>query len=182
MEWRDISSRIEAGGFLMEEQVIPAASLADIDAGAFRSFLRAQGLDTEEQPQPPIADDLRNRRILAEFDGTLCPTLYGLMAFGREPQAHPRTASFFVQCTAYAGEDRASEVILSGEGKGRLDEQIRWASGWVRGLGWTESYHGLERVDRPLVPGKALREAVANAVVHRDYAITGPKVLLEVFR
>ena len=115
------------GFVLTEEQVIPAASIEDIDAGAFRSFLRAQGLDTEEEPQPPIADDLRNRRILAEFDGTLRPTLYGLMAFGREPQAHPQTASFFVQCTAYAGEDRASEVILSGEGKGRLDEQIRRA-------------------------------------------------------
>ena len=166
----------------MEEQVIPAASIEDIDARAFRSFLRAQGLDTEEEPQPPIADGLRNRRILAEFDGTLRPTLYGLMAFGREPQGHPQTTSFFVQCTAYAGGDRASEVILSGEGKGRLDEQVRRAAGWVRGLGWTERYHGLEREDRPLVPGKALREAVVNAVVHRDYAITGSKVLLEVFR
>ena len=104
------------------------------------------------------------------------------MAFGREPQEHPQTASFFVQCTAYSGEDRASEVILAGEGKGRLDEQIRRAAGWVRGLGWTERYHGLEREDRPLVPEKALREAIVNAVVHRDYAITGSKVLLEVFR
>ncbi len=169
------------GFVLTEEQVIPASSIEDIDAGAFRSFLRAQGLDTEEEPQPPIADDLGNRRILAEFDGTLRPTLYGLMAFGREPQAHPQTASCFVQCTAYAGEDRASEVILSGEGKGRLEEQIRRAAGWVKGLGWTESYHRLEREERPRVPEKALREAIVNAVVHRDYAITGSKVLLEVF-
>ena len=87
----------------MENQVIPSASIEDIDAGAFRSFLRAQGLDTEEEPQPPIADDLRNRRILAEFDGTRRPTLYGLMAFGREPQAHPQTTSLFVQCAAYSG-------------------------------------------------------------------------------
>ena len=104
------------------------------------------------------------------------------MAFGKEPQGHPQTGSFFVQCTAYAAEDRASEVILSGEGKGRLDEQVRRATGWVRGLGWTERYDGLEREDRPLVPEKALREVIVNAVVHRDYAITGSKVLLEVFR
>ncbi len=165
------------GFVLTEEQVIPAASMEDIDAGAFRSFLRAQGLDTEEEPQPAFADDLRNRRILAEFDGALRPTLYGLMAFGKEPQAHPQTTSFFVQCIAYSGEDRASEVILAGEGKGRLDEQVRRAAGWVRGLGWTERYHGLEREDRPLVPEKALREAIVNAVVHRDYAITGARVL-----
>ena len=66
MEWREVASRIEAGedgntefkpdtfGFVLtEEQVIPSASIEDIAAGAFRSFLRAQGLDTGEEPQPP---------------------------------------------------------------------------------------------------------------------------------
>lgn len=170
------------GFILTEEQVIPSARIEDIDLDAFRAFLRAQGLDTEEEPQPAIADDLCNRRILAEFDNALCPTLYGLMAFGKEPQAHPQTTNFFVECVAYLGEDRASDVILTGEGKGRLEEQIRRSVGWVRGLGWKESYHGLDRVETPLIPEKALREAIVNAVVHREYAITGSKVLLEVFR
>ena len=169
------------GFVLTEEQIIPAARIEDIDLGEFRSFLRTQGLDVEAEPQPATADDLRNRRILAEFDGVLHPTLYGLMAFGKEPQAHPQTTSFFVQCAAYSGADRASDVILVGEGKGRLDEQIRRSVGWVRSLGWTERYHELAREDAPLVPEKALREAIVNAVVHRDYAITGSRVLLEVF-
>ena len=61
------------GFVLTEEQVIPAAKMDDIDLGAFRSFLRTQGLDTEEEPQPAIADDLCNRRILTEFDNALRP-------------------------------------------------------------------------------------------------------------
>ena len=194
MEWDDIARRVKAGedgrqksydtfGFVLtEEQVIPAARMDDIDLDTFRAFLRTQGLETEEEPQPAIADDLCNRRILTEFDNVLCPTLYGLMAFGKEPQRHPQTTNFFVECVAYLGEDRASDIILIGEGKGRLDEQIRRSVGWVRGLGWTESYQGLEREETPLVPEKALREAIVNAVVHRDYAITGSKVMLEVFR
>ena len=36
-------------------------------------------------------------------------------------------------------------------------------------------------VRQPLLPLAAIREALVNAVVHRDYAITGPKVLVEVF-
>jgi len=32
------------------------------------------------------------------------------------------------------------------------------------------------------VPPRALREALVNAVAHRDYAILGSKVLLDVFR
>ncbi len=38
------------------------------------------------------------------------------------------------------------------------------------------------REDLPLLPEGVLREAVVNAVIHRDYAQTGAPVLLEVFR
>jgi ATP-dependent DNA helicase RecG len=51
----------------------------------------------------------------------------------------------------------------------------------LQGLGRFERYQGLTRTDVPLVPPAAIREAIVNAVAHRDYAITGSKVLLEVF-
>ncbi len=169
------------GYILTEERGIQAASTADIDLQAFRSYLRALGLETDVEPQPPSDDDLRNRGVLTEIDGAHHPTLYGVLAFGKEPQRFAQTASFWVECVAYAGDDRADEVVLAGEGKGRLEEQVRRAVGWVRGLGRFEAYRGLVREDTPLIPEKALREAVVNAVAHRDYAITGSKVLLEVF-
>ena len=115
------------------------------------------------------------------LDGTLRPTLYGLMVFGRDPQRYPHTTSLFIQCTAYAGADRAAGVLSVGEGKGRLDEQVTRSMGWFRSLGRREAYPGLRRTDIPLVPEAALREALVNAVIHRDYALTGSQVLLEVF-
>ena len=146
-----------------------------------RRYLETLGIETDKEPQPRTEDDLRNRGVLAQVSGELHPTLYGVMAFGKEPQRYPQTRNFWIECAAYAGEDRASDVILTGEGKGRLDEQVKRAIGWVRGLGKIEHYQGLIREDTPLVPVKALREILVNAVVHRDYAITGSKVLLEVF-
>ena len=179
----ELQELFNAFGFVLtEEQAILAASVEDIDIDSFRSFLRRRGLETEEEPQPSIEDDLRNARVLRDVDGTLRPTLYGLMVFGRDPQAHPHTGSFWIQCTAYAGRDRASDVILVGEGKGRLDEQVRRALGWLKSLGWTESYPGILREDRPLIPEPAVREALVNAVAHRDYALIGSPVQLEVFR
>ncbi len=169
------------GYILTEERTLQAAGTADVDHAAFRSYLLALGLETEEEPQPTTEDDLRNRGVLAEVDGTLHATLYGIIAFGKEPQRYSQTASSWIGCAAYSGSDRASDVILVGDAKGRLDEQAQRAIGWVRSLGRTESYKGLLRQDIPLVPEKALREALVNAVVHRDYAITGSKVLLEVF-
>jgi len=169
------------GYILTEERAIEAGGMADIDLAAFRTYLHRLGLEMEAEPQPATEDDLRNRGVLTEIGGALHPTLYGVLAFGKEPQRFPQTASFWVECVAYAGQDRASEVLLVGEGKGRLDEQVQRVMGWIRALGRRETYDGLVRTDRPLVPEMALREAVVNAVVHRDYAITGSKVLLEVF-
>ena len=179
----ELQELYNAFGFVFtEKQAILAAGVEDIDINSFRSFQRRQGLEIEEEPQPRIEDDLRNAHVLLECNGTLYPTLYGLMVFGRDPQAHPHTGSSWIQCTAYAGCDRASDVILVGEGRGRLDEQVRRALGWLKGLGWTESYTGILREDHPLVPEPAVREALVNAVAHRDYALVGSPVQLEVFR
>lgn len=169
------------GYILTEEQYIRAASAGDIDLGAFRAYLEALGLDTDEEPQPAPEDDLRTRGVLRETNGDLHATLYGVIAFGKDPQRYPQTQSFWVECVAYEGGDRASDVFLAGEAKGRLDEQVERAVGWVRGLGRFERYRGLVREDVPLIPVSVLREAVVNAVAHRDYAITGSKILLEVF-
>ena len=169
------------GLVLTEQQVISSATVNDIDVGAFRSFMQAQGMRTEEGPQPDIDNDLRNASVCDWLERALRPTLYGLMVFGREPQGHPHTTSLFIQCVAYDGDNQAADVLSAGEGKGRLDEQVNHSMGWFRSLGRIEAYRGLYRTDIPLVPEQVLREALVNAVIHRDYALTGSQVLVEVF-
>ena len=81
-----------------------------------------------------------------------------------------------IRCAAYDGVDQGAGVILSGDGEGRLDQQVRGALAWDKSLGRTETCSGLLREDRPLMPEPAVREALVNAVVHRDYAITDSPV------
>ena len=169
------------GYILTEERPIQAATPEHIDLQCFREYLQAIGLDVLGAPQPDHVDDLRNRGVVAQLGDDLHPTLYGVLAFGREPQRYPQTSSFRIECVAYEGEDRASNALQVADVIGRLDEQVKRAVGWFHGLGRFESYRGLTRKDRLLLPEAALREALVNAVVHRDYAITGSKVLLEVF-
>ena len=169
------------GYILTEERAIQDATAAHIDLDAFVSYLNRLGFETEEEPQPASEDDLRNRGVLADLGGELRATLYGVMAFGRHSQRYPQTRNFRIECVAYAGDDRASEVLQVAEGSGRLDEQVERAVGWFRGLGRFESYGHLVREDRYLLPRAAIREALVNAVTHRDYAITGSMAFLEVF-
>ena len=169
------------GYILTEERAIQDATAAHIDLEAFLSYLDRLGFDTEEEPQPASEDDLRNRGVLVDLGGELRATLYGVMAFGRHSQRYPQTRNFRIECVAYAGDDRASEVLQVAGGSGRLDEQVERAVGWFLGLGRFESYGRLVRQDRYLLPRAAIREALVNAVTHRDYAITGSMAFLEVF-
>jgi len=168
MEWPDILPILDAPP-------------EHIDLGAFRTYLERLGFDTTNDPQPDSGDDLRNRDVVVEFGGELHATLYGILAFGKDPQRYRRARNFRIECVAYAGEDRAGEVLQVANATGRIDEQVDRAVGWFLGLGRFESYRNLVREDRHLLPRRAIREALANAVTHRDYAITGSQILLEVF-
>lgn len=169
------------GYILTEERAILDATPAHIDLEAFRAYLRRLGFDTATDPQPDSVEDLRNRGVVVEIGGELHATLYGALAFGKDPQRYPQTRDFRVDCIAYFGTDRATEILQVADATGCLHEQVDRALGWFLGLGRSESYDGIVRNDRHLLPRAALREALVNAVAHRDYALTGSKILLEVF-
>lgn len=176
MSWAEIETRTTA----TEEQIVPGSSPASLDLEVFESFLRRSGFEVGD-PQPERLDDLRNRGVVSFDDNQARVTLYGLLCFGRQPQSFAPTRNAWVQLVAYAGKDRADETILTGEAKGRLDEQVERTLGWIKALGIREEYGEIERRDHAVVPLRALREAVVNAVVHRSYAILGSKVMVEVF-
>ena len=169
------------GYILTEERAIQDAAMEHIDVEAFHAYLERLGFDTDEDPQPDPEHDLRNRSVLVDIGGEARATLYGVLAFGKTPQRYPQTRNFRIECVAYAGDDRASEVLQVAEGAGRLDEQVDRALGWFLGLGRFESYRNLVREDRHLLPRPAIREALVNAVIHRDYAIMGSTTFFEVF-
>ena len=177
----ELEDLFKAFGFVMtEERVISSAEEDDIDLGVFAAYLRAMGLESERGSQPTMTDDLRNRDVVAEFDGTIRPTLYGMLAFGKHPQQYAPIRNFVVRCTAHLGSHQGTEVISTTESRGRLDEQILRSLDWVRALDGGQRDEGIGRTDSPLVPQRALREALVNTVVHRDYSIVGSAVELDV--
>ena len=169
------------GYILTEESAIQDATPSHIEPDAFRSYLRRLGFDATAEPQPGSGDDLRNRAVVVECGDEVHATLYGVLAFGKDPQRYLETRNFRIECVVHRGDDRTADVLQVASAAGRVDEQVERAIGWFLGLGRFESYRGLIREDRHLLPRAAIREALVNAAVHRNYAITGSRILFEVF-
>ena len=169
------------GFVLTESQVIQSAGIDAIDSGLFQSFLRSRGINLESVPQLGVETDLLNQRVIERVRGAVHPTLYGLMVFGIIPQKYAHTANFYIQCVAYRGNERGAREYSVSDADGTIDKQVASAMTWFRSLGRREVYSGLFRRDLMPIPEEVMREALVNAVIHRDYAITGSKVMFEVF-
>ena len=150
-----------------DETPVPGSSPEDIDANLARRFLR------------PDADvtlaALRKLRVVAEDeDDVVRITVSGALLCTRDPSAWLPQA--FVQAVSYAGERH--DVNYQTDARdfgGPLDEQIFGALHFVRRNMLVRATKRTGRVDRPQFSERAVFEALANAVAHRDYSMAGAR-------
>ena len=179
---RRLQELFKVFGFaLTESQVILDSEIEEIDTATFHLFLRSRGIELKSRPQHEMVLDLLNHHAIKRVGERFATTIYGLMVFGRHPQQYPHTTNFFVRCVAYRGNERGTDAYSVSDATGTIDSQVELAMAWFRSLGRREIYSGLYRRDLPFAPERLLREALVNAVIHRDYAITSSKVMFEIF-
>jgi ATP-dependent DNA helicase RecG len=114
---------------------------------------------------------LANAEILHPTAGR--PTIFGLLAYGREPQRH--LPHGYVGCVSYPGADIEAELLDRHDAQGRLDEQIEGAAAFIeRNVSRPSTVEGLARIEAARPSTGSLREVLTNAVAHRHYGIAGP--------
>ena len=99
------------------------------------------------------------------------PTVAGVLFFCPDPQVYIPEAT--VLCTRFKG-DEGREIIHTKELTGTIECLANQAYDLVSS--WLETGHRFEKVHRKrqtLIPEKALREAIVNALIHRKYSIPG---------
>jgi ATP-dependent DNA helicase RecG len=170
---------LERGEGAYEAQVVDGATLADLDPQRIDRYLERLMLLPVDDP----TETLLARGCLARQPGTdrelLRPTVAGLLLFGREPQQHLRSAE--ILCVRYPGATMADEFVRQAIG-GPLTDQIRQAEAFVAGnITRSARLDGLARSDQPALPMSVVREAIVNAVAHRDYSVRGEGIRLLLF-
>ncbi len=168
---------MERGSASFESSVPDGAGLDDLDWERVADYLDAlPGLVTAGRD---AEQSLLKRGCLAVAGGGLRPTYAGLLLFGRDPQRWVLSSEILV--ARYAGPAMDDRFVKE-EIRGTLPQQIRRAEAFVtanlrRGV----RLSGLERSEEPEYPVKALREAIVNAVAHRDYQLRGDEIRILMF-
>lgn len=96
----------------------------------------------------------------------------GLLTLGNYPQQFfPR---LFIDVTAHAGTEKSStgvqRFIDREECSGAISEMIEDAvNAVIKNLRVSTFINGVERIEESEIPREVLREAIANAVIHREY-------------
>ncbi len=157
--------------FYYDESTVLNTQLSDINSQAFDTFLNlAYGYPIDDSRTGAERSRLLNNLKAMQGDEL---TVAGLLFFGKQPQNHLPTAR--IDFAHFAGSS-AGEVILDHKTlNGCLSEQLEKIEQLLRihlsNNGIIRDFKPETRYEMPL---EMLREAIVNALVHRDYSLSAP--------
>lgn len=167
-----------------ETEPVPGASRADLDDEVLAEFREMWEERQGRQLTRPLDDLLREMGYLTP-DGQQ-PTVAGILLFGKNPTAFlPRSGVTFVR---FEGEKTHKPGGEAGYGrrveiKGPLARTIKRMYDILK-----EELHvgavvkGLRREEQWTYPPVAVREALVNAVAHRDYQMMGRAIEVRLYK
>lgn len=141
------------------------------------------------QPLPDnragIFDKLKADRLIeADVGGKWNITNLGAVLIAKNlTEFSPSIARKAVRFVAYEGSSRASTVTHRRDGQKGYASGFRGLADYIDALLPNNEHIGKAfREDEPLYPSIAIRELIANALIHQDMTITGAGPLVELFK
>ncbi len=108
-------------------------------------------------------------------------TIAGVLLFHRNPQEIIPLQSAYIKAARFRGLEKGEFIDQQNIG-GPLPQQIEEATRFtLRNTKVVGTISGIKREDRQEYPVNVIREAITNAVVHRDYSFSGAVTFLAIF-
>ena len=182
----------QRGSFRAELRPVSGVTLADLDMRRLKNYF----VSIREQDVPDDNDEagwktlLFNTEIMVE-DGI---TVSGILLFGRTPnrflpQAGIDAAAFPGANKEYAARERSAlrgpiTPLLNDAGEiveaGLVEQAIAFVQRNTAVVGQLEE-GGARREEIPMYPREAVRDAIVNALVHRDYLLSSTDIELSIY-
>ena len=167
--------------FPFDSTICEEATYRNINEKLVEDFLTHRAIKRKvEIPKTPIRNFLiKTIKVVLEVDGDLKPTNTAILFFCNYPQAFISQST--IKIARYRGNTRI-EFIDSQELAGPfyeiLDDVERF---FKRNTRLASKIVEFKRVDIPEYPFEAIREAVVNAMAHRDYLRIGSNIQVDIF-
>ena len=170
-----------AGLYHFDETPVSGASIEQIHMAALAAYYQRiyeKPLEASDMPLTPMLQAMRF--LVPGLDGSWYLSVAGLLLFGEHPEDHLYYAR--ISAVRWLGLAAGEEILDRQEITGRLPDQIEQAEKFVlRNTRLSSSINGMQQSDTYEYPRPALREAIVNAVAHRDYSLDGAQILLYIF-
>ncbi len=154
-----------------EEQIHPKITWNEIDKSKIHGFFKEANINVKTIDPKKILPSLNLS------DGKHIKNA-GVLFFAKEPRRH------ILQCemilAAFKGKSRVhiyDRKNIQGDLLTQFNEAIIFLE---KHLNVRSEIQGVNRKDIYEIPIEALREAVANAIIHRDYSMRGTSIMVEV--
>jgi len=185
----------QSGRLQYDRKPVPGSSFADLDRRRLVNYFR----DVRRQTFPEESDQegwlrlLVNTELMAEDRGRPIPSAGGLLLFGSRPNKYMPQAG--VTAVAYPGSAKDYEAkeravirgpavsLFSADGEvvetGVIERTLELVRRNTTVQAWIDE--GGRRQERWDYPLEAVREAIVNAIAHRDYTITVIDIELSIY-
>ncbi|MDW8351763.1 MAG: ATP-binding protein [Anaerolineae bacterium] len=180
-EIRNLSQSKSAGDY--EAETVPGATLDDFDDEIVAEYIAKREMRTRRKIELAARDAQHAAPLLKDIgalDVRGQPTVAGILLFGKNPQSFlPQSGVVFVK---FPGVEPRGEGGRVGYGR---REEINGPLARVVERAWQVILEemrvgaivkGLEREEVLEYPEFAVREALVNAVCHRDYRLRGRRI------
>jgi len=164
-------------GKTFDELILDKASLEDIDANSIKNFVN-KAIKTnrisKDANEESIEQILENLQLITDNKKLKNAAI---LLFGKNPLKFFGSVSFRIGKFSNNDYDLHFQDIVEGNVFEMPDKVLDILK--TRYLNYEISYEGLQRIEKLEYPEAALREAILNAIVHKDY--TGVHIQLSVY-
>jgi ATP-dependent DNA helicase RecG len=180
----------QRGAIRAELQPVSGSTLIDFDFRRLRDYF----VRVRQQPVPDNADEVAWRTLLLNTELMVEDrvTVGGMLLFGVTPNRFlPHagiTATAFPDTEKdYATRERASlrgplTPLMGADGQLVENGAVEQALDFIRrNTAVSAVFDNGRRIERSEYPSEVLREAVVNALIHRDYLLTGTDIELSLY-
>jgi ATP-dependent DNA helicase RecG len=163
---------LEGKKIYWDEEICEGANLEDIEEEKVRWYLERREVITKvKKPEKmDIGTLLLNVSAAKKVNNGIKPTNAGILFFGKNPQRFILQSQ--LRSARFAGRTLTRDFLDRLDCSGALWEMVEVSEDFVRKnirlFGFRTEY-SFQRIDKLEYPIKAIREAIINALIHRNY-------------